>query len=126
MRLRAAFVRTLGEGRALLVRAGLRLDMQTSCHLCRRNSAPPPPKPRGGPSALAGERSEPLKARVRAPHERSLCAQSPVQSEQCCCWTGLAAGSSLDDRHPGELRTPNAAAQTRTVSAPRFWLSQRE
>src|SRR2546427_10263288 len=26
----------------------------------------------------------------------------------------------------GELRTPNAAAQTRTVSARRFWLSQRE
>ena len=49
-----------------------------------------------------------------------------MQSEQCCCWTGLAAGSSLDDRHPGELRTPNAAAQTRTVSARRFWLSQRE
>ena len=28
-------------------------------HPCRRNSAPPPPKPRGGRSALAGERSEP-------------------------------------------------------------------
>src|SRR5437879_1095576 len=66
------------------------------------------------------------RSRLVSVHERSLCAQSPVQSEQCCCWTGLAAGSSLDDRHPGELRTPNAAAQTRTVSARRFWLSQRE
>ena len=28
---------------------------------CRRNSAPPPPKPRGGPTALAGERSEPVR-----------------------------------------------------------------
>src|SRR5260221_5429135 len=52
-----------------------------------RNSTPPPPKPRGGPSALAGERSEPIWLGVRD-HTRSLCAQSPAQTEQWCCWIG--------------------------------------
>jgi hypothetical protein len=52
----------LDADRALMVRAGLRLNMQNSSRERRRNSAPegwrnsapPPPKPRGGPSALAG------------------------------------------------------------------------
>src|SRR5262249_46207753 len=54
--------RFLDADRALMVRAGLRLDMQNSSQERRRNSAPegwrnsapPPPKPRGGRSALAG------------------------------------------------------------------------
>ena len=50
----AAFERILDADRALMVRAGLRLDMQNSSQQRRRNSAPPPRKPRGGPSALAG------------------------------------------------------------------------
>src|SRR4029077_4495453 len=58
----AGFERILDADRALMVRAGLRLDMQNSSQERRRNnapegwrnSAPPPPKPRGGPSALAG------------------------------------------------------------------------
>src|SRR6266516_4080814 len=43
----------------------------------RRNSAPPPPKPRGGHGALAGEKSEPVRLGVRDHHTRSLCVQSP-------------------------------------------------
>src|SRR2546421_629195 len=58
----AAVERILDADRALMVRAGLRLDMQSSSQERRRNSAPegwrnsapPPPKPRGGRSALAG------------------------------------------------------------------------
>ena len=58
----AAFERILDADRAWMVRAGLRLDMQNSSQERRRNSAPegwrnsapPPRKPRGGRSALAG------------------------------------------------------------------------
>jgi len=57
-----SFERILDADRALMVRAALRLDMQNSSQQRRRNSAPegwrnsapPPRKPRGGPSALAG------------------------------------------------------------------------
>src|SRR5262249_16202280 len=62
----AAFERILDADRALMVRAGLRLDMQNSSQERRRNSAPPPRKPRGGRSALAGKRSEPPRLGVRA------------------------------------------------------------
>src|SRR5215813_4621921 len=58
----APIERSLDADRALMVRAGLRVDMQNSSQQRRRNSAPegwrnsapPPRKPRGGPSALAG------------------------------------------------------------------------
>jgi hypothetical protein len=73
---------------ALAVRPRLRLDMQNSSPLCRRNIVPPPPKPRGGPRALAGERSEAIRLAVRDHHTRSLGAQSPAQSEQWCCGFG--------------------------------------
>jgi hypothetical protein len=33
-----------------------------------------------------GERSEPVKLGVRDHHTRSLCAESPAQTEQWCCW----------------------------------------
>src|SRR5262245_33035569 len=59
--LRAAFGRTLDGACALAARPRLRWDIQNSSPLCRRNIAPPPPKPRGGPRALAGERSEPVR-----------------------------------------------------------------
>jgi hypothetical protein len=35
-----------------------------------------------------GKRSEPVRLGVRDHHTRSLCAQSPAQSEQWCCWFG--------------------------------------
>src|SRR5436305_622869 len=72
------------------MRAGLRLDMQHSSRSCRRNSAPPPPKPRGGLSALAGqeERADQARCPLSPHHTRSLCAQSPAQNEQRCCWFG--------------------------------------
>jgi hypothetical protein len=72
----------------LEIRPRLRLDIQNSSPLCRRNIAPPPPKPRGGPRALAGERSEAIRLAVRDHHTRSLGAESPAQSEQWCCWFG--------------------------------------
>jgi hypothetical protein len=137
--LRAAFGRTLDEACALAARPCLRLDIQNSSPLCRRNIAPPPPKPRGGPRALAGERSEAIRLAVRDHHTRSLGAQSPAQSEQWCCWfgrrriisgsaenRGSSCPSAIDRcprkhrcRDPGirpQLRFPRAAAQTRIVS----------
>ena len=45
---------------------------RNSSQSCRRNSAPPPPKPRGGPAALAGERSEPVRLGVRGHHPCSV------------------------------------------------------
>jgi hypothetical protein len=33
-----------------------------------------------------GKRSEPVRLGVRDHHTRSVCAQSPAQSEQWCCW----------------------------------------
>jgi hypothetical protein len=80
--LRAAFGRTLDEDCALTVRPRLRLDMQNPSHSRRRNIAPPPPKPRGGPGALAGERSKPVRLAVRNHNTRSLCGKSPAQSEE--------------------------------------------
>src|SRR5207237_5279902 len=35
-----------------------------------------------------GKRSEPVRLGVRHHHTRSLCAQSPAQSEQWYCWFG--------------------------------------
>jgi hypothetical protein len=35
-----------------------------------------------------GKRSEPVGLGVHNHHTRSLCAQSPAQSEQWCCWFG--------------------------------------
>src|SRR5262249_61205842 len=63
-------------------------DIESSPHLGRRNMAPTPTKPRGGPMALAGERSEAIRLAVRDHHTRSLGAQSPAQTEQWCCWFG--------------------------------------
>ena len=47
-------------------------------------AAPPPPKPRGGLSALAGERSKPVRLGVRDHHTRSLCAEIPAPTDQWC------------------------------------------
>src|SRR5437660_6953590 len=135
-----------------MVRAGLRLDMQNSSQERRRNSAPegwrktarrPHPNPAEAHRRWRGERSKPVRLGVRDHHTRSLCAESPAQTEQwCCCF---AAGGSSSERkrsrpsrafsatpHDGQRRCrtllkipaesspqlliPDAAAQTRVVS----------
>ena len=133
----------------MAARPRLRWDIQNSSPLCRRNIAPPPPKPRGGPQALAGERSEAIRLAVRDHQTRSLGAQSPAQTEQWCCCFGrrrIISGSaenrgssrpSAIDRPPAqasplrsyirpELRFPHAAAQTRIVSVARIRLDSRK
>ena len=52
--------------------------------LCRRNSAPSPPKPRGGPSALAGVRGEAGQARYLAAHTHALFAQKVQRKVSNC------------------------------------------
>src|SRR5258708_5664682 len=135
----------------------LRLDMQNSSQgvgaTARRRAGAiarrPPPKPRGGPSALAGERSEPIWLGVRD-HTHALFARK-VQRKLSNGVAGLAAaGSSLDRQKSRqflpsqrrrlmtnvcastsaksrpELRIPTAAAQTRVVSGGEVWPIQRE
>src|SRR5262249_25388674 len=114
-----------------------------------RNIAPPPPKPRGGPRALAGERSEAIRLAVRDHHTRSLGAESPAQSEQWCCWFGrrrIISGSAENrgssrpaaiDRPRASIAaeilalgpssvSPHAAAQTRIVSVAGIRLDSRK
>src|SRR5262245_20561242 len=83
--LRAAFERTLDEDRTFPACAGLRLDMQNSSQPSRRNIAPPRPKPRGGLRGAGGEEERATQARCPCPHTRSVCPQSPAQTEQWCC-----------------------------------------
>jgi hypothetical protein len=79
-------------------------------------------------------------------HTRSLCAQSPAQSEQWCCWFWIGRNRGnlcltampLDGQHrrttlaedPGSTRPeqhfPSGAAQTRTVSVAIFRLDPRK
>src|SRR5215211_1226640 len=97
------------------------------------------PNPAEAQGRWRGERSKP----VSDHHTRSLCAESPAQSEQWCCWIGrsrivsgpaeiaaIPALSAIDQRprkaslltswlRP-ELRFPHAAAQTRIVSVARI------
>jgi len=63
--------------------------------LCRRNSAPSPPKPRGGPSALAGARGEAGQARCLAAHTHALFAQK-VQRKVSNSVAPLAAAGAID------------------------------
>ena len=81
-----------------------------------------------------GERSKPVRLGIRDHHTRSLCAESPAQTAQWCCWFCrrriifgptcarwcgmLAAGP--------ELRITGAAAQTRMVSVARIRLVSRK
>src|SRR5262249_53057783 len=90
----AAFGRILDADRALMVRAGLRLAMQNPSQERRRNSAPEScatarrhhPNPAEADRRWRGERSKPVRLGVRDHHTRSLCAESPAQTEQWCCW----------------------------------------
>src|SRR5262249_2096139 len=87
--------RILDAERALMLRAGLRLDMQNSSQQRRRNSAPPPPKPRGGPSALAGGEEQAGQAR-RPTH--ALFARKVQRKLRNGVAGFAAAGSSLNQR----------------------------
>src|SRR5215470_11810296 len=78
-----------------MVRAGLLLDMQSSSQERRRNGAPEGwrktarrhhPNPAEADRRWRGERSKPVRLGVRDHHTRSLCAESPAQTEQWCCW----------------------------------------
>jgi hypothetical protein len=86
---------------------------KNSSHSCRRNIALPPPKPRGGRRALAGERSEPVRLAVRNRHRRSLCGKSPAQSEQWYCWIGR--------RRIISASAENAAIPVSASILPRSW-----
>ena len=68
----ADFDRTLDVERALLARAHLLLDISKLLSSGSARCALPPRKPRGGPLALAGERSEPLRLGVRDHHACSV------------------------------------------------------
>src|SRR5260370_32716886 len=95
-------------------------------------------------TAGGGERSKPVRLGVRDHHTRSLCAESPAQTEQWCCWLLPPADHLLNERDRGqfvpsrrrrmmanvrverllkipaepspELLIPGVAAQTRVVS----------
>ena len=84
------------------------------------------PNPAEAHRRWRGERSKPVRLGVRDHHTRSLCAESPAQTEQWCCWLcrrrlifrskEIAANSCLLANPSPELRIPKAAAQTRVVS----------
>jgi hypothetical protein len=92
---RAAFDRTLEEDWAFAIRARLRLDIPNSSHLRRRNIAPPPPKPRGGHKALAGERSKPS-GLLAVTTTHALLAGQVQRKVRNGVARLAAAGSSLD------------------------------
>ncbi len=111
--------------RALPERAGLRLNMQRAPltradATSRRHHA----NPAEAHKALAGERSEAIRLNVRGHHRRSLCGKSPAQSEQWCCSIGRRPIISRGTRP--ELRIPNVAAHTGTVSGARIRLDSRK
>jgi hypothetical protein len=90
-----AFDLTLNEACVLAVRPRLRFDMQHSSQSCRRNIAPPPPKPRGGTRAWRGRGVGLVRLAVRG-HTHALFALK-VQRKVSNGVAGLtAAGSSLD------------------------------
>ncbi len=78
---------------------------QISPQSCRRNMAPPPPKPRGGHAALAGERSTTTDARFAG----------KVQRKVSNGIAGLAAAGS--SRHRQKIAAIPASASI----LPRSW-----
>src|SRR5947208_13681664 len=78
----------------------------------------PPPKPRGGPSALAGERSEPIWLGVRD-HTHALFALK-VQRKLSNGVAGFAAaGSSLDRQKSRAIRATSQRCRLMTTNAGR-------
>jgi len=71
-----------------------RAHMPNSSQECRRQnragagatSRRHHPNPAEAHRRWRGEKSEPVRLGVRDHHTRSLCAQSPAQTEQWCCW----------------------------------------
>src|SRR6516165_10753750 len=92
------------------------------------------PNPAEAHRRWRAERSKPVRLGVRDHHTRSVCAESPAQTEQWCCWLcrrGIifgptcARGRGMLAAGP-ELRITGAAAQTRMVSVARIRLVSRE
>jgi len=86
------------------------------------------PNPAEADRRWRGERSKPVRLGVRHHHRRSLCAESPAQTVQWCCWfcrrritfgPTCARGRGVLAAGP-ELRITRAAAQTRMVSVARI------
>src|SRR6516225_4625848 len=94
------------------------------------------PNPAEAHRRWRGERSKPGRLGVRDHHTRSLCAESPAQTEQWCCWLcrrrnifGRTCARGRGMRDAGrwsELRIPGIAAQTRMVSLARIRLVSRK
>src|SRR5262245_37119129 len=120
-------------------------ELQNFSRLCgaiarayRRNIAPPPPKPRGGPSALAGARGASRSGYLCVITTHALFARKVQRKVSNGVAVLAAVGSSLDrgksaqlapSRTPLEslpLRISDVVAQTRIVSAGEFWRSRRE
>jgi hypothetical protein len=77
--------------------------MKHSSHSRRRNIAPPPPKPRGGPGALAGGEEQAGQASLPVATTHALFAVK-VQRKVSNGVAGLAAaGSSLDRQKSRQL-----------------------
>src|SRR5467141_3095258 len=83
-----------------------------------RNSTPPPPKPRGGPSALARQRSEPVWLGVRD-HTHALFALKVQRKLSNGVADFAAAGSSLDRQKSRAIRAPSQRCRLMTNNAGR-------
>src|SRR5438552_12991558 len=108
------------------------------------------PNPAEAHRRWRGRGAEPVRLGARDHHTRSLCAQSPAQTEQWCCWFShrrIIFGSGRKSRQflpsqrltnarasiPAEILalgpscvSPIAAAQTRIVSVAGIRLDSRE
>src|SRR5262245_58362081 len=115
-----------------MVRADLRLDMQKLLSRAsaqqRAATTQTPRRPIGAGGVRGASRSG------SASDTRSLCAESPAQTAQWCCWfcrrriifePTCARGRGMLAAGP-ELRITGAAAQTRMVSVARIRLVSRK
>jgi len=92
------------------------------------------PSPAEAHRRWRGERSKPVRLGVRDHHTRFLCAESPAQTAQWCCWFcrrriifGPTCARGLGMLAVGpELRITGAAAQPRMVSVARIRLVSRK
>ena len=83
---------------ALLDRARLLLGMSKFLSLVSAQQRSAPPKPRGGPMALAGREEQPVRLRVRDHHACSVYERSRVQNgryEQIYFFTQLRISSAM-------------------------------
>src|SRR5262245_34539197 len=61
------------------------------------------PNPAEAHRRWRGERSKPVRLGVRDHHTRSLCSESPAQTEQWCCWLCRRADHLLIERDRGQF-----------------------